>query len=41
MTRPWQLVLTWGLMSGLGSGCVAMVLAATIVEPLVRRRGAA
>jgi len=32
MTAPWQLIATWGVMSGLGSGCVAMVLAATIVN---------
>jgi MFS family permease len=31
MKEAWQLVLLWGLMSGIGSGCVAMVLAATIV----------
>jgi MFS family permease len=32
MTAPWQLFLTWGLLSGLGSGCVAIVLGATIVN---------
>src|SRR6185312_15592444 len=32
MTAPWQLVLTWGLISGIGSGCVSTVLAATIVN---------
>jgi predicted MFS family arabinose efflux permease len=32
ISEPWHLVLTWGVMSGLGSGCVAMVLAATIVN---------
>jgi predicted MFS family arabinose efflux permease len=32
MREPWQLVATWGVLSGLGSGCVAMVLAATIVN---------
>jgi predicted MFS family arabinose efflux permease len=31
MTQAWQLILLWGLLSGIGSGCVAMVLAATIV----------
>ena len=42
MTQPWQLVATWGVMSGLGSGCVAMVLAATIVNRwFVTRRGLA
>ena len=40
MTQPWQLVLTWGVMSGLASGGVAMVLAATIVNRwFVARRG--
>src|SRR5580698_9173347 len=32
MTQPWQLILTWGLASGIGSGCVAGVLSATIVN---------
>ena len=32
MTQPWQYVLTWGLLSGLGSGCVAIVLGATVVN---------
>jgi predicted MFS family arabinose efflux permease len=32
MTERWQLVATWGVLSGLGSGCVAFVLAATIVN---------
>jgi MFS family permease len=32
MTRPWQLIVTWGLTVGLGSGCVALVLGATIVN---------
>ena len=32
MTRPWHLVLTWGLMVGLGSGTVATVFAATVVN---------
>jgi MFS family permease len=32
MTAPWELVLTWGVMSGLASGCVAMTLGATIVN---------
>jgi len=32
MTAPWQLVLSWGVMSGLASGCVAMTLGATIVN---------
>ncbi|HEX4272896.1 MAG TPA: MFS transporter, partial [Rhizomicrobium sp.] len=32
MTQPWQLVLSWGVVSGLGSGCVTNVLGATIVN---------
>ena len=32
MTRPWQLVLTWGVVSGIGSGCIANVLGAVIVN---------
>ncbi len=32
MTEPWQLILTWGVLSGIGTGCMAMVLAATIVS---------
>jgi predicted MFS family arabinose efflux permease len=32
MTRPWHLIATWGVLSGIGSGCVAMVLGATIVN---------
>ncbi len=32
MTQQWQLIATWGVMSGLGSGAVASVLGATIVN---------
>jgi len=32
MTSRWQLVLCWGVLSGLSTGCVAMVLGATIVN---------
>ncbi len=32
MSQPWQLVLTWGLVSGIGSGCITNVLGATIVN---------
>src|SRR3954467_10580071 len=32
MTAPWQLVLLWGLLVGVGVGAVAMVLGATIVS---------
>ncbi|WP_334175166.1 MFS transporter [Pseudoxanthobacter sp.] len=32
MREPWHLFLTWGVLSGLGSGCVAVVLGATVVS---------
>jgi MFS family permease len=32
MTEPWQLVLSWGIAVGLGSGVTALVLGATIVN---------
>jgi MFS family permease len=32
MTQAWQLVLSWGVISGIGSGCIANVLSATIVN---------
>jgi MFS family permease len=32
MTAPWQLIATWGVFSGLGTGCIAMVLGATIAN---------
>jgi len=32
MTEPWHYVLTWGLLSGLGSGAVASVLGAAVVN---------
>ena len=32
MTQPWHLMVTWGLFSGVGSGCVAIVLGATVVN---------
>lgn len=31
MSRPWHLLLTWGVLSGAGTGCVAVVLGATVV----------
>jgi len=38
--EPWQLILTWGLFSGLATGCVSMVLAATVVNRwFVKNRG--
>src|ERR1700722_18264639 len=35
LTAPWQLILLWGVISGIGSGCVASVLSATIVNRCV------
>src|ERR1044071_9162908 len=32
MTQAWQLVLTWGVISGVGSGCITNVLSAVIVN---------
>jgi MFS family permease len=32
MTAPWHLILSWGVFSGLGSGCIALVLGATVVN---------
>ncbi|MCH4091624.1 MFS transporter [Acetobacter sp.] len=40
MTRPWQFLVTWGLLTGLGTGAVAMVFGATVVNRwFVTRRG--
>lgn len=40
MTQPWHYVATWGVISGVGSGAVAMVLGATVVNRwFVERRG--
>ncbi|ADG09559.1 MFS transporter [Caulobacter segnis] len=40
MTTSWQYVATWGVLAGLGSGAVAMVLGATVVNRwFVARRG--
>src|ERR1700681_5111429 len=40
MTAPWQLYLLWGVVVGLGAGCMASVLAATVASRwFVRRRG--
>lgn len=40
MSQPWQYVATWGVMAGVGSGAVAMVLGATVVNRwFVARRG--
>ncbi|QPC88149.1 MFS transporter [Mesorhizobium sp. NBSH29] len=32
MTKPWHLIATWGVLSGIGSGAVATVLGATVVN---------
>jgi predicted MFS family arabinose efflux permease len=32
VTQPWHLMLTWGVLVGLGTGTMALVLAATIVN---------
>lgn len=40
MTAPWQFFFTWGLLTGLGTGAVAMVFGATVVNRwFVARRG--
>jgi MFS family permease len=40
MTAPWQLYPLWGLVVGLGTGCIASVLAATVASRwFVQRRG--
>lgn len=38
MSEPWQYLLTWGLVSGVGSGAVAGVLAAAVVNRWFARR---
>ncbi|OZE87485.1 MFS transporter [Rhodococcus sp. 15-649-2-2] len=40
VTQAWQLVLTWGVMIGLGTGSMALVFAAVVTNRwFVRRRG--
>ncbi len=40
MSEPWHYIATWGVISGVGSGAVAMVLGATVVNRwFVHRRG--
>src|SRR3989442_14040069 len=40
MTASWQLYLLWGVVVGLGTGCMASVLAATVANRwFVARRG--
>lgn len=42
MAEPWHYVMTWGVLSGLGSGAVALSMGATVVNRwFVRRRGVA
>jgi sugar phosphate permease len=39
-TAPWQLVVTWGILAGVGLGTLAMVLAATVANRwFVKQRG--
>jgi MFS family permease len=39
-TAPWMLVLTWGMLIGLGTGSMALVFAATVADQwFVKRRG--
>ncbi|MFJ7423074.1 MFS transporter [Streptomyces uncialis] len=38
MTRPWQLVAYWGVLIGLGSGCLTMTFAAAVTRRWFRRR---
>ncbi|MEO7177685.1 MAG: MFS transporter, partial [Allosphingosinicella sp.] len=38
MQEPWQYLLTWGLLSGIGSGAVASVLAAAVVNRWFAKR---
>src|SRR5213080_2930456 len=40
MSSPWQLYILWGVVVGLGTGCMASVLAATVANRwFVQRRG--
>ncbi|HWJ75969.1 MAG TPA: MFS transporter [Kaistia sp.] len=32
MSEPWQFIATWGVLSGIGSGAVALVMGATVVN---------
>jgi predicted MFS family arabinose efflux permease len=42
MTAPWQLVLSWGLFVGIGSGMVAVVFGATVINRwFITQRGLA
>jgi predicted MFS family arabinose efflux permease len=40
MNQPWHLILSWGVMSGLATGCVAVVFGATVINRwFVKHRG--
>jgi predicted MFS family arabinose efflux permease len=40
VTQPWQIVLAWGVLVGLGTGSMALVFAATVVDRwFVKSRG--
>lgn len=40
MAAPWQLILLWGVVVGIGTGCMASILAATVANRwFVKRRG--
>ncbi|MDQ6753278.1 MAG: MFS transporter [Actinomycetota bacterium] len=40
VTQSWQILLTWGLLIGLGTGSMALVFAATVADKwFVKRRG--
>ncbi len=42
VTAPWQMVLTWGVLTGLGTGTVGLVMGATVVNRwFATRRGLA
>jgi predicted MFS family arabinose efflux permease len=42
MTESWEMIVTWGILVGLGSGMISMVLGATVANRwFVKRRGLA
>lgn len=38
MKAPWQLILTWGLMVGAGTGCISSILGAAVVNKWFKER---
>ena len=40
MTKPWQLILLWGVVVGFGTGSMALVFAATVANRCPHLRGA-